>query len=544
MALGFVICERYGCLSEGDSLRSHTAATGPSETDKSQEEHTHHHGGHQESGEEHDHHGNPDHHQHQHSNSLYHHGVVISDSVTCSGVGKEILEDGGNSVDAGIATLLCLGVVHPHTAGVGGVFSGIHYNRTSGTYKGFHSTFPKASSAAYGIPATLQGVKQLHSQFGHLKWEKLFTGATRLAKEGFLVDGSLARALKSNQARIIQSSLCDLFCDRKDTIKALGSRVTNQKLSELLHDVSLNDHFLENLATKLAEDLPQTERQDFVENVQQCRGEINDALVVEKQEYTIFTAASPLSSRIISDLLQRAREQNLPPWSNTDLNSSASTYINLLSTARLIYNNSLALESQRLEGLFTLKTAGSHIGVLDSAGNVLIISTSLNSSFGSMQLFPSTGVILSDFFSHPTDSALLWSCPLVLKLKHDDDGDDGEDGGDEEEEVLAIGVVGGLSAPFAAAQIILNKMNNGKSPLESVASPLLHFETGSPDSFSGCVSGVSNGTDVYRQLLEREEQMQSVEQCSDTTLALILQSHAGHVGAYGAPVANAYTDGY
>lgn len=37
----------------------------------------------------------------------------------CSSIGKELLQEGGNVVDAAIASLLCLGVVHPHTAGVG-----------------------------------------------------------------------------------------------------------------------------------------------------------------------------------------------------------------------------------------------------------------------------------------------------------------------------------------------------------------------------------------------------------------------------------------
>lgn len=37
----------------------------------------------------------------------------------CSGIGKELLQEQGNLVDAGIAALLCLGVVHPHTAGLG-----------------------------------------------------------------------------------------------------------------------------------------------------------------------------------------------------------------------------------------------------------------------------------------------------------------------------------------------------------------------------------------------------------------------------------------
>lgn len=37
----------------------------------------------------------------------------------CSDVGKTILQEGGNAVDAGIATLLCQGVVEPEYCGIG-----------------------------------------------------------------------------------------------------------------------------------------------------------------------------------------------------------------------------------------------------------------------------------------------------------------------------------------------------------------------------------------------------------------------------------------
>lgn len=97
-----------------------------------------------------------DHHHHQHT-ALYHHAVVLTASgldffffllygpfafkttfldrldsqcfnkvalfllctANCSSIGKALLQEGGNVVDAAIASLLCLGVVHPHTAGVG-----------------------------------------------------------------------------------------------------------------------------------------------------------------------------------------------------------------------------------------------------------------------------------------------------------------------------------------------------------------------------------------------------------------------------------------
>lgn len=48
------------------------------------------------------------------------HGSVASDSYECSKIGVNILKKGGNSVDAAIASTMCLGVVNFHITGLGG----------------------------------------------------------------------------------------------------------------------------------------------------------------------------------------------------------------------------------------------------------------------------------------------------------------------------------------------------------------------------------------------------------------------------------------
>ena len=50
----------------------------------------------------------------------YKHAAVATDHPECSTIGRNILHRGGSAVDSAIASMLCLGVVHPHSTGIGG----------------------------------------------------------------------------------------------------------------------------------------------------------------------------------------------------------------------------------------------------------------------------------------------------------------------------------------------------------------------------------------------------------------------------------------
>lgn len=50
---------------------------------------------------------------------IFHQGAVVTDVAHCTSLGFDVLSKQGSSVDAAIAAALCLGIVHPHTSGLG-----------------------------------------------------------------------------------------------------------------------------------------------------------------------------------------------------------------------------------------------------------------------------------------------------------------------------------------------------------------------------------------------------------------------------------------
>ncbi|XP_052448195.1 glutathione hydrolase 6 [Carassius gibelio] len=542
IVFGFVIYEWNGYwpgVGERQDLSNHqeTNKTHKISEDEESDQHEHHHHNdhdhNHEDGHDHDHaledHDDHAHHSHthEHSQSLYHNAAIITDSANCSSIGKELLQERGNVVDAGIAALLCLGVVHPHTAGLGGVFSAILYNHTTRSFKAIHDTSQKLHT--YGTPSLLQGLQLLHSNYGHLEWRRLFEGATKVAKEGFLIDGILSRALETHKDKIFQSGLCDLFCDTAGRVKSEGERVANGNLSDLLRSVSLNtSHFPESLAVKLAQDISEAEKPAFLAAVQAGSGEINEPLIVAKEKYSILSPPYQLTGGMVSNILDRVREQNLTFPRHGDLSNAFASYNALFNLANEFFNT-----SQR--EILTLNTKSSHIGVLDSHGNFIVISTSLNSAWGSGKYLPSSGVILNDFTSDITQEPY-FSFPLVLNIT--------EDGADDPEEKQFVAVTGGLSALLHSVVILRNLADDGLSAYETASNPLLHIEQGDAGSLSGCISGVTNSSVVFRLLSEGDGPVREVGECSDCFLSMLLQLRAEHVGAYGAPATEVHADGY
>jgi len=136
-------------------------------------------------------------------------GVVTSSNKYASEVGIEILQSGGNAIDAAIAVGFALAVVHPGAGNIGG--GGFMVIRLAdGTVKtiDFREVAPSAAyrdmflddslnvvpnkswstSWAAGVPGSVAGFGMAHEKFGSLPWWKLLNPAIDLAQRGYKLD--------------------------------------------------------------------------------------------------------------------------------------------------------------------------------------------------------------------------------------------------------------------------------------------------------------------------------------------------------------------
>ncbi len=141
--------------------------------------------------------------------------MVVSQSAIASAAGGAVLREGGNAVDAAIATAFALAVTHPTAGNIGGGgFLVLRPGKGEAVTYDFRETAPGRASptmflrdgkydfdlhhnshVSVGVPGTVAGLHMAWREHGSLPWTRLVEPAVRLARDGFPVSVGLARSL-------------------------------------------------------------------------------------------------------------------------------------------------------------------------------------------------------------------------------------------------------------------------------------------------------------------------------------------------------------
>jgi gamma-glutamyltranspeptidase / glutathione hydrolase len=143
-------------------------------------------------------------------------GMVASAHPLATKTGLQILQQGGNAVDAAVATTLAISVVEPFSAGIGGGGFLLVQTKDGMQALDFRERAPQAASRnmyldsngkvkpkasleghlSAGIPGTVAGLAAVHRKYGKLPWAELVKPAIEIASNGFTVTDILAEQLR------------------------------------------------------------------------------------------------------------------------------------------------------------------------------------------------------------------------------------------------------------------------------------------------------------------------------------------------------------
>jgi gamma-glutamyltranspeptidase/glutathione hydrolase len=151
-------------------------------------------------------------------------GMVVSQEIVASQIGADILSQGGNAIDAAVATGFALAVTLPRAGNLaGGGFMMIHLAEENKTIAlDYREMAPSDASRdmfldgqgdvdnqlarfsikSSGVPGTVAGLLHAHEQYGSLSLSKVLNPAIKIAKNGIKVTVDLSSSLASRAERL------------------------------------------------------------------------------------------------------------------------------------------------------------------------------------------------------------------------------------------------------------------------------------------------------------------------------------------------------
>ena len=153
--------------------------------------------------------------------------MVVSQNALSSEIGARILAQGGNAVDAAVATGFALAVTLPRAGNLGGSGFMLIYLAEQDQLVAidYRSAAPAAAAnpalyldaqgnrmenadkghIAAGVPGTVAGLKLAHERWGSLPWEQVVRPAEEIARNGIIVTRDLSEALRWGRKRLESS---------------------------------------------------------------------------------------------------------------------------------------------------------------------------------------------------------------------------------------------------------------------------------------------------------------------------------------------------
>ena len=281
-------------------------------------------------------------------------GMVVSASKISSQTGIDILKQGGNAIDAAIATAFSLAVTHPTAGNIGGggfmVFMNSQGKATTIDFR------EKAPLAAYetmfldennniknnsnhkgllatGVPGTVAGMYLAHQKYGKLPWKNLIQPAIDLAENGFNFNWNLYGAAKRFQKTADEYPfMATYFNNAKGQLTQPNENWKQLALANTLRQIRDNgrDGFYKGkVAATIANYMEKNGGIITTEDLDKYEAIEREPITGTYKEYDIYGMPPPSSGGIA--LIEMMNIMELVDWDNIEFNSTM--YVHVIAEA-------------------------------------------------------------------------------------------------------------------------------------------------------------------------------------------------------------------
>lgn len=391
----------------------------------------------------------------------YKNGMVVCAYPEAAKAGLEVLQKGGNAVDAAIAVQFALAVTHPTAGNIGGGGFMVYRSAKGETNTlDYREKAPAAASAnmyldsagniiedkslrtrqASGVPGSVDGLVEAHRKYGKLAWAELVQPAINLAQNGFPITEKLAANLNAAQEDFRKLNPGKDYYLKEGGWKT-GDKMVQEDLGatlELIRDKGRAGFYEGKVAEEIIAEMQSGNGLITKADLKNYHSVWRKAITGNYKEYKIITMPPPSSGGIaLLQLLHSVEKYPLKRWGfNQD-----STVQLMVEAERRVYADrskylgdpdfykvpvdsllqptytdfrmktfswAHATPSSAIQpGTFAGYESGqtTHLSIVDREGNAVSITTTLNGSFGSRITVKGAGFLLNnemdDFSSKP-----------------------------------------------------------------------------------------------------------------------------------------------
>jgi gamma-glutamyltranspeptidase / glutathione hydrolase len=437
-------------------------------------------------------------------------GVVAAQHARAAEIGAEVLAMGGDAVDAAVAVSFAIGVLEPWMSGpMGGGAMMLWRADTASAHAlcyGMRSSvgldparYPlsgrgKASdlfpweavvgernvqgATSIAVPGTVAGIAAAHARHGKLPWADLLAPAVAEARKGLHVDWYAALIIASSARDLAQDpDAAALFLDNGQWPKGSGwtaqanQRLDQSRLAETLDHLARTgpaDFYQGEIAAQLTRDVTAKGGYLTAEDLASYAPIWSAPLAIPFHDATVYAVPGLTAGPTLADALTRWQASYAQPEA-----ASPEAHLARAQGRTAAYDTRLATmgdyESPRTPGCTT------HFSIVDRNGNMVAMTQTLLSIFGSKVVSPATGLLLNNgimWFDPepgkpnslaPGKACLMNVCPVI---------------GTTPSRRFALGASGGRKIMPAVAQISAHLIEQDMSMQAAIEAPRLDASGG------------------------------------------------------------------
>ena len=356
-------------------------------------------------------------------------GLVVSGHKEATKAGIDILNKGGNAIDAAIATSAVLAVSIPNMNGLGGDSIALWFDQKknkvvaiNGSGKSPHKAsikyykskkynkIPRRGPLSISIPGLVHAWEKSLKEYGTKSLKEILNPAIKLAKKGIKVDKYLKKFFEGNVYKTLIKNnkyLSDIFGDKK--IYKINLKIKQSQLGNTLTEIShkgSSSFYKGEVSKKIIYDLKKQGSIISHKDLKNHKTLIQKPISTKYQGQKIFTAP-PNSQGLALLFMCKLFEENKSSNKNININEFLKVkkesffYRNkycvdpTISTFSKKKFNQIKIKSKKFNNYLNNKVSGdtSTLVVIDKKGNAVSWVQSLFEEFGSGIVSPSTGVV-------------------------------------------------------------------------------------------------------------------------------------------------------